>query len=74
MPRVRSLGTNRKGENITKLFKKSLIEKEWTTKHLAELCGKDTSEVSRIINHPLRVRFETILLLADKLGIESLPI
>ena len=73
MPKVRKLGTEQKGEQITKLFKKALIDKEWTVKHLAELCGKDKTEIGRVINHPMRVRLETILTIADKLDIDSLP-
>lgn len=73
MPKVRKLGTSHKEEELTKLLKKGLIDKGWTVKHLAELCGKDADNMSTIINHPMRVRFETIMTIANKLGIESIP-
>lgn len=73
MPRVRKLGAASKEEQITKLFKKALIDKDWTMTHLAKLCGKDTGHMSRLINHPMQRRFKDVLMVADKLGIDSIP-
>ena len=73
MPRVRKLGAASKEEQIKKLFKKALIDKGWTLTHLAELCGKDTGYMSRLINHPFQRQFKDVLMVADRLGIDSIP-
>lgn len=73
MPKVKKLGIDYTSAEITKLFKKALIEKEWTVSHLAELCQKDVGTISKLINNPMKVKFETILNVANKLGIDSIP-
>ena len=60
-------------ETITKNLKKGLIDKGWTVKHLAQLCNMDVGTLSRTINHPMSVRLETVLDIAKKLGIDSIP-
>lgn len=74
MPAVRESPAVRREKLITKTFKKALVEKEWTVTHLAKLCEMDTPQLSRSINHPMSVKFETILMIAVKLGIDSIPI
>lgn len=51
-----------------------LIEKGWTNKHLAELCRMTPEAVCRAIGHPLTTKFNTLAIIADKLGIGSIPI
>ncbi len=74
MPAIKKPTWVRQEEEITKIFKKALIDKGWTVAHLAELMKKDSSGVSRCINHPSKVSFETILTIANKLDIGSIPI
>ena len=74
MPTIKKPSWVRQEEEISKILKKGLIDKGWTVSHLAELIKKDISCVSRILNHPSRVRLETILTIAEKLGVSSLPI
>ena len=74
MPAVKKPTWIRQEEEISKILKKALIDKGWTVAHLAELIKKDVSSVSRILNHPLKVRLETVLNIAEKLSISSIPI
>ncbi len=75
LPKVNKIGVySQTEEKIVKLFKHALINKGWTMKHLAALCKMDPPQLSRNINHPLSVRFETILMIAKKLGIENIPV
>ena len=73
MPRIKKSTAEQREQNIIKTFKKALIEKEWSLNHLAELCNMDPGNMSRLINHPLRVKLETVLDVAKKLGIDSIP-
>ena len=73
MPALKKSPSVLRQETITKNFKKGLIDKGWTVKHLADLCGMDAGALSRAINHPMSVRLETVLDIAKKLGIESIP-
>lgn len=73
MPKVKKLGISYKEEQLTKLLRKALVDKGWTVKHLAELCNINSDNMSTILNHPMRVRFETIMTIANKLGIDSIP-
>ncbi len=74
MPRINKPECILREERIVNDFKIALIEKGWTTKHLAELCRMAPGNMSRIINHPMKVQFETILMVAKKLGIDSIKI
>jgi len=74
LPAIKKPVWVRQEEEISKLLKKALIDKGWSVAHLAELLKVDAGNLSRIINHPMRVRFETILMVANKLGFDSLPI
>ncbi len=73
MPALKKSPAVLRQEAITKSLKKGLIDKGWTVKHLAELCDMDTGALSRTINHPMSVKLETVLNIAKKLGIESIP-
>ena len=73
MPAVRKFSSVLREEKISNTFKHALIEKGWTTKHLATICDMDAGNLSRVINHPAKVKLDTILLIASKLDIDSLP-
>lgn len=73
MPAVRKPTVVQREERIVKAFKVGLINKGWSVQHLADLCGIKVSNMSRLINHPMSVRLETILNVANKLGIDSIP-
>ncbi len=74
MPRVNKLTeAERREEKIRKVLKRGLAEKEWSQKHLGELCGMTQDAISRIINQPMSRRFGDVLKVANKLGIDSLP-
>lgn len=74
MPAVKKPSWIRQEEEVTKIFKKALIDKGWTVAHLAELIKKKPSNVSRILNNPFKVSLETVLLIANKLDINEIPI
>lgn len=74
MPAIKKYSCVAREEKIKNTFKHALIDKGWTTKHLATLCNMDAGNMSRVINHPAKVQLDTILLIASKLGINSLPI
>ena len=72
MPRIKKSAAEQREQKIIRNFKVALIEKEWTVSHLAELCNMDPGNLSRLINHPLSVKLETILDVPKTLGIESI--
>lgn len=73
MPKIKKLPSVMREEAMTKAFKVALINNGWTMAHLGELCGMDGARVSRVINEPMKVRLETVLNIAAKLGINSIP-
>lgn len=74
MPAIKKPAAVQREERIVNTFKHALINKGWSVKHLAELCKMDAGNMSRVINHPTKVQFDTILMIASKLGIDSIPI
>lgn len=72
MPRIRKLPEVQREINISIFLKKALLEKGWKNQHLAELLGMDASQVSKIINHPLKCEIRTLLKVSDKLGVNLL--
>lgn len=74
MPAVKKCSSIQREEKITKTLQHARIDKGWTVKHLADLCNMDAGNLSRVINHPAKVQLDTILLIASKLGIDSIPI
>lgn len=74
MPKVAKPAIVQREERIVKAFHHARIDKGWTVKHLAELCKMDAGNMSRVINHPMKVQLDTILMIASKLGIENIPI
>lgn len=74
MPKIAKPAVVQREERVTKTFQHALIEKGWSVKHLAELCKMDAGNMSRVLNHPMKVQFETLSMIASKLGIDSIPI
>lgn len=74
MPAIRKPEHILREERIVKAFKIQLINKGWTKKHLADLMKIDCSALSRAMNHPMHVKLETILNIAVKLGMDSIPL
>ncbi len=74
MPAVRKPTIVQQEEIIVKTFKKALVDKGWQAQHLAKLCHMKPPQMSRVLNHPMNVQFDTILMIASKLGINSIPI
>lgn len=73
MPAVRKPTHIQREERIVIALKTGLINKGWSVQHLADLCGMKAGNMSRTINHPMNVKLETILTIASKLGIDSIP-
>lgn len=74
MPKIRLTTTEQREKNVRDALKCGMIEKGWSNQHLAELLGMCPGNLSKIINHPLSVRLETILAIASKLGIKELKV
>lgn len=74
MPAIKKPVWVRQEEEISKILKKACIDKGWSNKHLAKLCKLDPGWLSKVMNHPMSVKLETVLMIAEKVGINSLPI
>lgn len=74
MPRITLSPSMQREQNISKALKKGLIDKGWTVSHFAKLLGMNQGNLSKIMNHPMSVKLDTICIIANKLGITSLEI
>ncbi len=74
MPKIKLCPSQQRERNITAALEKARIDKGWTKKHLGELLHMPSYKISRIINHPANEKLSTVLLVANKLGIDSLPV
>ena len=74
MPKMTLSPSMLREKEVSATFKKALIDKGWTNQHLAKLLCMDAGNLSRIINHPMSVRLDTIFIIAKKLGVTSLNI
>lgn len=74
MPRLTLSGTAKLENAVRGVLKKGMIDKGWSNQHLAKLLNMYPGNLSKAINHPLTVKFETICKIAEKLGIKDLPI
>ena len=70
MPKLK----NTPEQDLTIQLKIAMLNKGWKQKHLAKICGMEEAQISRIINRPSRCHYSTICLVAEKLGINSLPV
>ena len=73
MPKLKPTPSMQREKNIRDALKGGMIDKGWSNQHLAKLLGIDPGNLSKIINHPLSVKLETVYIIADKLGITALP-
>jgi plasmid maintenance system antidote protein VapI len=73
VPKLRLSTSLQREKNISDALKKGMIEKGWSNQHLAALLNMCPGNLSKIINHPMSVRLETVCLIADKLGVRELP-
>ncbi len=74
MPAIKKPVWVRQEDELVKVLKIGLINKGWTVAHLAEILNMDSANLSRMINHPAKVKSETLWNIARKLDIDSLPI
>ena len=74
MPAIKKPIWVKQEEEIVRILKIGLLDKGWTVAHLAKLMKMNAPNLSKMINHTMSVKFETILTIAGKLGIDSLPI
>lgn len=73
MPKIALTTAQQRERNVSDALKCGMIRRGWNNQHLAELLKMNPGNLSRIINHPMSVRFETLCLIATKLGIAELP-
>jgi plasmid maintenance system antidote protein VapI len=73
MPKLKLSPSAQREKNISDVLKKGMIEKGWSNQHLAILLNMCPGNLSKVINHPMTVKLETICLIADKLGVSELP-
>ena len=73
MPKLKLSPSAQREKNISDTLRCAMIRKGWSNQHFAELLGMDPGHLSKIINHPMSVRFETICIIASKLGLKELP-
>jgi transcriptional regulator with XRE-family HTH domain len=73
MPKLKLSPSAQREKNISDTLRCGMIRKGWSNQHLAELLGMNPGNLSKIINHPTSVKFETLCLIASKLGLKELP-
>lgn len=81
MPKLKPTPSQQREDNIVLVLRNALNTKKWKQRHLLELLlatepslrNLTESRLSLILNHPMDVKFETVLIVAAKLGVESLP-
>ena len=73
MPKIKLSTAEQRERNVSDALKCGMIRKGWSNNHLAELLGMNPGNLSRVINHPMNAKFETLCIIATKLGIAELP-
>jgi plasmid maintenance system antidote protein VapI len=73
MPRIKPSTAQQRERNVSDALKCGMIRMGWSNQHLAELLGMHPGNLSKIINHPMSVKYETLCIIADKLKISELP-
>lgn len=73
MPRIKPSTAQQRERNVSDTLKCGMIRMGWSNQHLAELLGINPGNLSKIINHPMSVKYETLCIIADKLKISELP-
>ena len=72
MPALKKTIDEKRELAIKIAFTTARLQKGWSVCHLAKLLGMSSSQVSVIINHPLKRELQTLLKIADKLEVEFL--
>lgn len=72
MPKIKPLDPQK--SEMQRIFRVAMAEKNWTQKHLAEICGLSETRVSAVIRDPEKHNFATLRRIALKLGIPNIPI
>lgn len=73
MPKLKLSPSAQREKNISDTLRCAMIRKGWSNQHFAELLGMNPGNLSKIINHPMSVKFETLCIIADKLKLSELP-
>jgi hypothetical protein len=73
MPKLKLSPSAQREKNIRDALICGRVAKGWSNQHLAELLGMNPGNLSKIINHPMSVKYETLCLIASKLGLKELP-
>ena len=73
MPKLKLCTADQREKNVSDALKKAMIDKGWSNNHLATLMKMQPSNLSKVINHPMSVKFDTLCLIATKLGLAELP-
>ena len=73
MPKLKLSPSTQREKNISDTLRYGMIRMGWSNQHFAELLGMNPGNLSKIINHPMSVKYETLCLIASKLGLKELP-
>jgi hypothetical protein len=73
VPKLKLCTADQREKNVSDALKCGMIRKGWNNQHFAKLLRMDAGNLSKIINHPMSVKFETVCIIAEKLGIYELP-
>ena len=73
MPKLKLNPSEQREKNISDVLRSGIIRMGWSNQHLADLLGMNQGNLSKIINHPMSVKYETLCIVASKLGLKELP-
>lgn len=73
MPKLKLSPSAQREKNISDVLRCGMIRMGWSNQHLADLLGMNPGNLSKIINHPMSVKYETLCIVASKLGLKELP-
>ena len=73
MPKLKLSPSDQREKNISDVLRFGMIRMGWSNQHLADLLGMNPGNLSKIINHPMSVKYETLCIVASKLGLKELP-
>ena len=73
MPKLKLSPSAQREKNISDILRCGMIRMGLSNQHLAVLLGMNPGNLSKIINHPMSVKYETLCLIASKLGLKELP-
>ena len=73
MPKLKLSPSDQREKNISDVLRCGMIRMGWSNQQLADLLGMNPGNLSKIINHPMSVKYETLCIVASKLKIKELP-